>query len=107
MDKRYVDFVTDEHLIQCINNLYRAYLRAKNNLSRSTFYRNKVDSFKLIFDAAFNGINEEELIAAEILRQIDKSINNSIGTFHEEILGGVEGYEKGNFSGYDIKASDG
>ncbi len=46
------------------------------------------------------------LIKNEINRQIDKSINNSIGIFHEEILGGINGYEKGDLSGYDIKASD-
>lgn len=46
------------------------------------------------------------MIEAEILRQIDKSVNNSIGTFHERILGGIEGFEIGNFSGFDIKAKD-
>ena len=40
------------------------------------------------------------------MRQIDKSINNSIGTVHEQILGGIKGYEAGNMSGYDIKAKD-
>jgi hypothetical protein len=40
------------------------------------------------------------------MRQIDKSINNSIGTFHEQILGGIKGYEAGNMSGYDVKAKD-
>jgi hypothetical protein len=46
------------------------------------------------------------LIESEILRQIDKSINNSIGSFHEQILGGIKGYEIGNLSGFDIKAED-
>lgn len=46
------------------------------------------------------------MIQSEILRQIDKSINNSIGTFHEQILGGIKGYEIGNLSGFDIKAND-
>ncbi len=40
------------------------------------------------------------------MRQIDKSINNSIGTFHEQILGGIEGFEVGSLSGFDVKASD-
>ena len=43
---------------------------------------------------------------AEILRQVDKSINNSIGTFHEQVLGGILGYQRGNHSGFDIKAED-
>ena len=43
---------------------------------------------------------------AEILRQVDKSINNSIDTFHQQILAGILGYQRGNHSGFDIKAED-
>lgn len=104
MDNKYVSFISDEHLLNCIGNLHNAYLRAKNNITKKSFYSNKVDTFKLTFDAKFNDISEEDLIQSEILRQIDKSINNSIGTFHEQILGGIKGFEIGNLSGFDIKA---
>lgn len=103
---KYVNFISDAHLLECIGNLHNAYLKAKNNISKKSFYSNKVDTIKLTFDAKFNDIDEERLIQAEILRQIDKSINNSIGTFHEQILGGIEGFEIGNLSGFDIKAKD-
>jgi len=106
MPNKYVNFISDEHLLNCIENLHNAYLRAKNNVSKKSFYNNKVDTIKLTFDAKFNNINEEDLIQSEIHRQIDKSINNSIGTFHEQILGGIAGYEMGNLSGFDIKAND-
>jgi hypothetical protein len=89
-----------------VENLHKSYLKAKNNISKKSFYTNKVDTIKLTFDAKFNDINEESLIQAEILRQIDKSINNSIGTFHEQILGGIKGFEVGKLSGFDIKAKD-
>lgn len=106
MTNQFVNFVSDKHLLNCIGNLHQAYLRSKNNLSKKSFYINKVDTFKLTFDSKFNNISENNLIQAEILRQIDKSINNSIGTFHEQILGGIEGFEVGNLSGYDIKSID-
>lgn len=106
MANKYLDYISDEHLLLCIKNLHNSYLKAKNEVSRKKFYKNKIDTIKLTFDSKFNDIEEEDLIQAEILRQIDKSINNSIGTFHEQILGGVEGYEAGLLSGYDIKASD-
>lgn len=106
MKYKYVNFISDDHLLYCIGNLHKAYLRAKNNITKENFYSNKVDTIKLTFDANFNNIDEESLIQSEILRQIDKSINNSIGTFHEQILGGIKGYEAGNLSGYDIKAKD-
>jgi hypothetical protein len=106
MKNKYVDFISDKHLLMCIDNLYKAYQNAKNNISKKKFYKNKVDTIKLTFDSKFNDIDEESLIQAEILRQIDKSINNSIGTFHEQILGGVKGFEIGILSGFDIKSSD-
>lgn len=106
MTNKYVAFISDEHLLNCIGTLYKTYLRAKNNITKKSLYLNKVDTFKLTFDAKFNEINEEALIQSEILRQIDKSINNSIGTFHEQILGGIQGYEVGKLSGFDIKAND-
>jgi hypothetical protein len=81
-------------------------VKAKENVSKKKFYDNKNDTFKLTFDTHFNNLSEKNVIETEILRQIDKSINNSIGTFHEQVLGGIEGYERGNLSGFDIKAKD-
>lgn len=106
MKNKYVDFITDDHLLNCIENLYNAYLRAKNNITKNNLYKNKVDTIKLTFDSKFNGIDEDDLVQSEVLRQIDKSINNSIGTFHEQILGGIKGYSAGNLAGYDIKSID-
>lgn len=106
MTHKYVDFISDAHLLNSVGTLHQAYLKAKNKVSRKNFYANKVDTIKLTFDAKFNHIDEESLIQGEILRQIDKSINNSIGTFHEQILGGISGFEMGKLSGFDIKAAD-
>jgi len=106
MENKYLNFISDDHLLYCIGNLHKAYLDAKNNFTKKNFYSNKIDTIKLTFDAMFNDIDEESLIQLEILRQTDKSINNSIGTFHEQILGGIKGYQGGNSSGYDIKAED-
>lgn len=106
MSNKYVDFVSDEYLLQCISNIYKSYAKAKENITKKKFYNNKIDTFKLTFDSKFNNIQEETIIESEILRQTDKSINNSIGTFHEQILGGIRGFEVGNLSGFDIKAKD-
>lgn len=103
---KYLTYISDEHFLNCIENLHKSYLKAKNNITKKSFYNNKVDTIKLTFDSKFNDIDEESLIQTEILRQIDKSINNSIGTFHEQVLGGIEGFEVGNLGGFDVKASD-
>lgn len=106
MANKYVDFISDEHLLSCIENLHNSYLKAKKNISKTKFYKNKIDTIKLTFDSIFNDLDEETLIKTEINRQIDKSINNSIGTFHEQVLGGITGFEMGKLSGFDIKAEN-
>lgn len=106
MANKYLYFISDEHLLDCIKNLHDSYVKAKANVSKKKFYNNKIDTFKLTFDSQFNNLSKKIVIETEILRQIDKSINNSIGTFHEQILGGIKGYERGNLSGFDIKAKD-
>lgn len=106
MNYKYVSYISDKHLLDCIENLHNSYLKAKATINKKKFYNNKIDTIKLTFDAKFNDLDEETLIKYEIARQIDKSINNSIGTFHEQILGGINGFEIGNLSGFDIKATD-
>lgn len=103
---KYVSFVSDKHLINCIKNLHQTYIKAKQNISKAKFYTNKIDTIKLTFDAEFNGIDEDSLVKSEISRQMDKTINNAIGTFHEEVLGGIAGYTNAKLSGFDIKADD-
>jgi len=102
----YVDFVSDAHFLSCVKQLHESYAKAKKKLSKKKFYANKIDVFKLTFDKEFNGLTEEELIKLEIARQIDKSVNNAIGAFHENILDGITGFEKGTLAGFDIRALD-
>lgn len=106
MTNKYVDFISDEHLLSCIKELHASYIKAKADISQKKFYKNKIDVFKLIFDEHFNSSSTDSVIENEIIRQVDKSYGGAIGSFHENILGGVKDYEVGNLSGYDIKKSD-
>jgi len=105
MTNKYVDFISDKHLIYCISKLYYKYVKAKINFTKNDFNKNKIDVFKMLFDKKFNNLSDEELIDKEITRQVDRSIVNAIGTFHENILSGVKGYQKVP-SGIDIKSDD-
>lgn len=106
MANKYIDFISDEHLLDCIEKLHDSYVKAKSDVTKKKFYKNKIDTFKLTFDSKFNDLDEKSILKTEMIRQIDKSINNSIGTFHEQILGGIDGYETGVLTGYDVKAND-
>jgi len=37
MANKYVSFVTDDHLLNCIDGLYKSYQKAKNNISKKLF----------------------------------------------------------------------
>lgn len=102
----YVNFISDTHFLTCVENLYNSYVKANKDIDKRKLYDNKIDIVKLTFDKHFGTLQEDELIKREIQRQVDKSVTNAIGTFHEEILGGIKGYSRGNLSGYDIKADD-
>ena len=89
----YLSFMSDEHLFNCIGYLFEKYEEAKAEYTIDNFYSNQIDPIKLLFDMKFFGITEEEKISQEISRQIDKSVSNYIGTFHELLIGGIDGYE--------------
>ena len=102
----YVSFISDEDFERCVSNLYDSYVGAHKEIDERKLYSNKLDVIKLTFDKHFKNLTDEELLESEVIRQIDKSITNAIGTFHEEMLGSINGYIRGNLSGWDIKKED-
>lgn len=103
----YLSFISDDHLFRCIDALYNSYARCQHEFTVDDFYSNKVDPIKFIFDMAFNGIDEESYIKAEITRQNDKTISNAIGDFHQSLLGGIAGLrDLGVGNGCDIVNAD-
>lgn len=102
----YLNYIKDEDLLNAVGVLYSKYEVAFKKNTPSSFLKNKLDIIKFRFDSGFLGVDDKHIIETEILRKIDKSVNNHIGTFHEMILGSIEGYQRGNKSGFDIKADD-
>lgn len=103
---KYVDFISDQSFLNCIERLYNKYEELKEEYTVKKFMKNQVDPLKLMSDMMINGLTEEEMIEAEINRQMDKSISNYIGHFQEELLGEISGYEHTPLSGYDIRKTD-
>lgn len=105
--KEYLSFISNEDLMDAISNLHFAYESTMKTTTTKDFYKNKVDPIKLLFDTKFNYREIEETIELEIVRKKDKTISNAIGTFHEEILGSIEGFKQFTVGhGYDIKSDD-
>lgn len=81
------DFYT--HIAKTINEY-------KDNLCSydlKKFNSNLIDPIKLIFDKSVYRMSWEETIKSEIFRQRDKTNNNSIGYFHQNIFAYIENCE--------------
>lgn len=115
----YVNFISDEHFRETvlhvlnpydnINQLRDSIIEAirRDDIFRSDLFSNIVDPFKAVFEIKRYGA--EEWGKKEILRQLDKSIEQEMGNFHQILLGGVDGWESlpvGNEFGVDLKNND-
>lgn len=70
-------------------------------------FRNSIDPFSALFDAALQNITLEEWLTKETFRQMQKTLQNCIGDFHQTILGSVPGWENLNRGKvFDIRNTD-
>lgn len=103
---KYVDFVSDEHLLDCVKWVCDSYPEISSEVDLKKLEKNSLDPFKMIFDIINGGITVDQWIKNERMRQSDKTINNKVGEFHQKLLGGVTGWENlgtGNPLGIDLK----
>lgn len=76
-------FISDENIY---NHVRETVLRYSADIDLSKFNKNIIDPIKLTFDAKVYGRTMEEVVASECMRQMDKSNNNHIGYFHQNIF---------------------
>ena len=76
-------FISDKDIY---DHVKETVLRYSVGIDLKEFNSNIVDPIKLTFDAKVYRRTLEEVIASECLRQMDKSNNNHIGYFHQNIF---------------------
>ena len=86
-----LDFISqinfEEHVIKTLNE----YQEVLKSIDLKKFNSNIIDPIKLLFDKNVYRISYEEIIRKEINRQRDKSNNNIIGYFHQNIFKYING----------------
>lgn len=99
----YVQFISDKHFKDCVRHVLNSYQNAitlkesiqesleNGNIFKSELFKNVVDPFKMAFDV--NKIGIKEWIKKEVHRQLDKSVEQKMGEFHQKVLGGVDGWK--------------
>lgn len=96
-----LNFISDKNLKKHIAETIQSYGENLQPYNLEKFNANIIDPIKLLFDKKVYGASWEELIKSEIFRQRDKSNNNSIGYFHQNIFRYIKGCTVPK-SGWDI-----
>ncbi|MGL4473668.1 MAG: Eco47II family restriction endonuclease [Shewanella sp.] len=85
-----LEFITDENLFLEVRVLVQKTLE-KNKQANKDFNKNVVDPFCSLFEGP-SFPNHEIWKRSELMRQTQKTIQNHVGTFHQKVLGHVDGW---------------
>ncbi|MDX8394137.1 MAG: Eco47II family restriction endonuclease [Mariprofundales bacterium] len=94
-----LSFISNKDLYNHTKYTVKKY-RFKVNLAK--FNKNLIDPIKLTFDAKIYDRDIQSVIESEIIRQMDKSNNNHIGYFHQNIFNYIGDGWSVPTNGYDI-----
>ena len=96
-----LDFISQSDFEKHVLGTLNEYEEVLKSIDLKKFNSNIIDPIKLLFDKNIYAKNYEEIIALELQRQRDKSNNNSIGYFHQNIFKYIKNCEVPK-SGWDI-----
>lgn len=89
-----------------LNEVQKVLNVVENSLDEAedSLHSNVIDPFSAFFDAATQNLSYIEWVEQEKHRQLQKTLQNAIGYFHQNILGLVKGWNNpGTGGGYDVE----
>ncbi|MEA5478041.1 Eco47II family restriction endonuclease [Pseudanabaena galeata UHCC 0370] len=92
-------FISDSDIFKNVKDTVMKY-RFQINLKK--FNKNLIDPVKLTFDSKVYKKTIEDVLESEIIRQLDKSITNQIGYFHQNVFKYVGNGWSVPDKGYDV-----
>ncbi|MFA5189052.1 MAG: Eco47II family restriction endonuclease [Patescibacteria group bacterium] len=87
----YLKFISDKDLIAAVDRVVKIIKTAEQN-SAINLHKNVIDPFSALFDGVSHSITYKQWLAQEKVRQIQKTMQNAIGDFHQCILGSIPGW---------------
>lgn len=87
-----LEFIEDEKLNEIVSHLLNTAKRAQQ-AAEEKLERNVIDPFSTLFQMAGFDMTHQTWTEVEKMRQAEKSLQNSIGLFHQTILGSFSGWE--------------
>jgi hypothetical protein len=98
-----LSFISDEKLFEQVKRVLDV-AKASSSEADGRLFTNTIDPFSALFDAMCQGISLKQWLEQEKARQTQKTLQNALGEFHQEILGSIPGWVslgKGNV--FDLK----
>ena len=89
----HLTWISNKNIKKVIFQLLTLYKESLQNFNWNSIFRNVIDPVKMTFDQKFLGKEVKDLIETEVLRQLDKTRNNAIGYFHQNIFRYVKGWK--------------
>ncbi len=105
----YPSWLSEEDLSKAIRHVYEKYKKALEDKNLNSFNKNVIDPFTLVFDVTLTDKDIEDWLQEESARQLQKTLSNAVGDFHQIVLGSCEGWKNlgtGNETGVDLKNDD-
>lgn len=94
-------FITENNFKNHVQETILKYGQKLKSYDLKLFNSNIIDPIKLIFDKSVYKVSWEEIVNNEIFRQRDKSNNNDIGYFHQNIFSYFNGCQVPD-TGWDV-----
>src|SRR3989339_67827 len=88
----YLKFISDKDLISAVSKVIKVIEKAEHEAG-SSMHKNVIDPFSALFHGIAKSISYKEWLEQEKARQAQKSMQNSIGDFHQDILGSISGWK--------------
>jgi hypothetical protein len=88
----YLSWISDDSLINSLKHLLDKAQQA-NTKSTKDFGKNVIDPFSAFFQMSGFNMNHETWYLSETSRQAQKTLQNHVGEFHQNVLGSVLGWQ--------------
>ena len=88
----FLSWISDEKLLNALKTFADAIARGDSKNAKNSG-RNVIDPFATIFTLCFFNIGHTHWLRMEEFRKKDKTLTNALGTFHQQVLGSVEGWQ--------------
>lgn len=102
----YLPYISDNDLRSAVKTVVDC-IFATQKQEESKMYKNVIDPFSAIFDGVVLELSLKDWLKTEKARQVQKTVQNKIGEFHQNILGSLPGWENlGRGKIVDIRNTD-